>query len=60
MSSKKKNRRKNKKKTTTDVKDRSALAYSVKIRLGGAGAHADKRLRRNNKGRKYDTSYGWE
>jgi len=56
--SSKKNKKRSKK--TGEIKSRSALAYSVKIRLSGAGAHTDKRLRRNNKGRKYDTSYGWE
>jgi len=53
-----KNNKKNK--SSNDVKSRSALVFSVKTRLSGAGVHSDKRFRRNSKGRKYDVSYGYE
>jgi len=49
-----------KKRNKKRVKARSALAYSVKVRLSGAGKHTDKRLRRNPKGRKVDPLEGWE
>lgn len=42
------------------LKARNVVAYSVKIRVSGAGTHTDKRFRRNQKRRKYDVRDGWE
>jgi len=41
------------------VKERNVVAYAVKIRVSGAGAHTDKRKRRNKKGRKYNPWEGY-
>ena len=41
------------------VKARNVVAYSVKVRVSGAGVHTDKRNRRNKKGRKYNPWEGY-